>query len=340
MFSLKQLGVNIAGPLGFLDMYSMARSVVTHSQTSILMYHSVSSEDPPWYHSAVKPEDFEREITYLQKVAEIVPLHQLVDWLFQGRDIPSKAVCITFDDGFKDNYTFAYPILRKYNVPATIFLTTGYIGHSWPFHKARFAVWNTGVGEFEVDGLGRYCLKLSGDRLIAMNKITTGLMKLPEREKNLMVETLLKVLGVDLPDGFGEGLSLSWDEVLEMSKNGISFGAHTVTHTTLTRLPIEEARREIVQSKKEIEKRLGAPCTLFAYPNGEFNAEIIEILKENEFKGAVTTVPRMITKRANPFMLNRINAGSNFYTFKAYLSGFYPDLMAVLKWVRGRAHQR
>jgi hypothetical protein len=228
--------------------------------------------------------------------------------------------------------------LRKYNAPATIFLTTGYIGCSWPFHKACFAVWNTGVGEFEVDGLGRYCLKSSGDRLIAMNKITTGLMKLPEREKNLMVETLLKVLGVDLPDGFGEGLSLSWDEVLEMSQNGISFGAHTVTHTNLTRLPIEEARREIVQSKKEIEKRVGAPCTLFAYPNGEFNAEIIELLNESGFKGAVTTIPGMITKRANPFMLNRITAGSDFYTFKAYLSGLYPDLMRALRWVKGRGY--
>ena len=336
MFSLKQLGVNIAGPLGFLDMYSMARSVLTHSQTSILMYHSVSSEDPPWYLSAVKPEDFEREITYLQKVAEIVPLHQLVDWLFQGRDIPSKAVCITFDDGLKDNYTFAYPILRKYNVPATIFLATGYIGHSWQSHKARFAVWNTGVEEFEVDGLGRYCLRSPDDRLIAMNKITTGLMKLPEREKNLMVETLLKVLDVGLPDGFGEGLSLSWNEVIEMNQNGISFGAHTVTHTSLTRLPIEEARKEILYSKKDIEERLGTSCTLFAYPNGEFNAEIIEILKENGFKGAVTTIPRMVRRGANLFRLGRISAGPDFYTFKGSLSGLYPDLVTALNRFKRR----
>ncbi len=331
MLSLKRFGVNVAGHLRFLDLYSMARSGLIHSQASVLMYHNVSSGDPPWHMSAVKPEDFEREIIYLQKVAKIVPLHQLFDWLIGGRDIPSKAVCITFDDGYKDNYTFAYPILRKYNVPATIFLATGYIGgSSWQSEKARFAVWNTGVEEFEVGGLGRYCLRSPDDRLVVMNKIETGLMKLPEREKNLMVETLLKVLDVSLPSGIGEGLSLSWDEVIEMNQNGISFGAHTVTHTSLTRLPIEKAREEIVQSKKEIEKRLGMPCTLFAYPNGEFDAKIIECLEEEGFTGAVTTIPRTITKQINPFMLNRINAGSDLYTFKAYFSMFYPDLIRVM----------
>ena len=338
----KQLGASIGGHLGLLDMYSLMRRALTHSQVAIIMYHQVSSEEIPWLPGAVKLDDFEREIAYLHKVAEIVPLHQLVDWIYQGKGISSKAVIITFDDGYKDNYTFAYPILRKYNAPATIFLTTGYIGRSEKFsrYKLCFAIWNTSRTQLEVNGLGHYNLETPQKRLTVMRKIIIGLDKLPKRQKNLLIEKLLQVLRVDTPNKFEEKLMLSWDEVLDMSKNGISFGAHTVMHPILTELPIEEAREEIVRSKKDIEKRLGAPCTLFAYPNGEFNTEIVELLKENGFKGAVTTVPRMIAKRANPFMLNRINAGSNFYTFKAYLSGFYPDLMAVLKWVRGRAHQR
>ena len=337
MISKMQLGASVAGHLGLLDAYSLARKVLTNSQITILLYHRVSPADPPWYHGgAVRPEDFEREIAYLCKVARIVPLDWLVEQLRQGKPMPSNVACITFDDGYKDNYTFAYPILRKYNAPATIFLTTGYIGRSWPFHKARFAIWNTHVTKFKVKGLGSYRLKSLSDRLAAMQRIELLLDELPEREKNHAIETLLKTLRVDLPDGFGERLTLSWGEILEMSQNGISFGAHTVTHTTLTKLPIEEAREEIVRSKDDIEERLGASCTLFACPNGEFNAEIIECLKEEGFKGAVTTVPRMITKRANPFMLDRITAGSDFYTFKAYLSGFYPDLMRALRWAKRR----
>lgn len=329
----------VAEHLGFLDVYSLVRKALTYSQVAILMYHRVSSGDPPWYHGVVvKQEDFEREIVYLCKVAQIVSLDLLVERISQGEPVPSRAACITFDDGYKDNYTFAYPILRKYNVPATIFLTTGYIGRSWPFHKARFAIWNTHVTKFKVKGLGSYCLNSLSDRLSVMQRIEHLLDELPAREKNRAIETLLKVLDADLPSRFEECHTLSWDEILEMSQNGISFGAHTVTHTTLTKLPIEEAREEIIQSKNDIEKRLGAPCTLFAYPNGEFNTKIIELLKENGFTGAVTIIPGMITKRATPFMLNRITAGSDFYTFNAYLSGFYPDLMRALRWVKGRGY--
>lgn len=329
----------VAEHLGFLDMYSLVRKALTPSQIVIIFYHRVSSADPPWYHGCViTPEIFEREIAYLCKVARIVTLDWLVEQIYQGKPMPSSVACITFDDGYKDNYTFAYPILRKYNAPATIFLTTGYIGDSWPFHKARFAIWNTGVREFEVEGLGSYRLKSLSDRLAAMQRIELLLDELPEREKNLAIETLLTVLDADLPSRFEECHTLSWDEILEMSKNGISFGAHTVTHTTLTQLPIEEVWREITRSKKDIEERLGAPCTLLAYPNGEFNTEIIELLKENGFMGAVTTIPGMITKRTNPFMLNRIPAGSDFYTFKAYLSGLYPDLITALRWVKSRGY--
>ena len=120
-----------------------------------------------------------------------------------------------------------------------------------------------------------------------------------------------------------------------MGKKGITFGAHTATHTTLTRLPIDEAKEEITRSKKAIEERLEVPCTLFAFPNGEFNTQIIKILKETGFNGAVTAIPGMITNRSKPFLLNRIIVRSNFYTFKAYLSGLYPDLMSALRYVKG-----
>lgn len=303
------------------------------------MYHHVGSESPPWLPGAVKLEDFEREIAYLCKVTKIVPLDWLVDQLYRGNDIPSRAVCITFDDGYKDNYTFAYPILRKYDAPATIFLTTGYIGSSETFWdcKLRFALWNTSITQLEVDDLGHYYLMSPKDRLKAMDKSIIDLIKLSERKKNLLVEKLLKILRVDFPNRFGKEITLSWDEVLDMSKKGISFGAHTVTHPILTRLPIVDVRGEITRSKKEIEERLGVPCNLFAYPNGEFNAEIIEILKENGFTGAVTTIPRLIKKSENPFMLSRISAGSDFYTFKGSLSGLYPDLMKISGWAKGQS---
>lgn len=340
MSPVRRLGRLAAEHLSLLDMYSVVRGALIHSKVAILIYHHVSSENPPWLPGAVKPEDFEREIAYLYRVSQIVPLDWLVNQLSQGESIPLRAVSITFDDGFKDNYTFAYPILRKYNAPATIFLTTGYIGSTETFweYKVRFAIWNTSVTEFEVEGLGSYRLNSCADRLSIMKGIIAGLMKLPEREKDSSVEKLLKVLHVDFPNNFREGLTscLSWDEVLKMSENGISFGSHTVTHPTLTRLPIEEVSKEINRSKKDIEEKLGQNCTLFAYPNGGFNAEIIELVKESGFTGAVTIIPRMLIAQANPYTLGRISAGPDLVNFKASISGLYPDLVTMSGWLKSR----
>ena len=338
MFSFNKLGAYVTGRLGLLDVYALVRRLLAGSQAAIIVYHRVSLECPPWLTGAVKPEDFEKEIDYLCKVARIVPLDWLVSQLRQGSSIPPRAVCITFDDGYKDNYSFAYPVLRKHNVPATIFLTSSYIGvPDLPLYfKARFAIWNTDVKRFEIDGLGHYNLNSPNDRLQAMKSITMGLKKLVKREGFLAIEKLLQVLCVDIPDNLGQEVMLSWDEVLEMSRNEISFGAHTVTHPLLTRLPLEEAREEITRSKRDIEEKLGKPCVLFAYPNGDFNAEIVQLVEESGFTAAVTTIPKLLTRDANLLTLPRVSAGPDFHTFKGSLSGLYPDLMGVLGWVKGR----
>lgn len=337
VFSLNRIGAELAGRLGFLDVYSAARRALTRSRVAIIVYHQVSSESPPWLPGAVRPEDFEIEIRYLCKVAEILPLEWLVNRLYLGESIPQRAVCITFDDGYKHNYTTAYPILRKYNAPATIFLTTGCIGgpNIFWWSKVNFAIWNTIATEFEVAGLKHYYLRSSADRRHTAIEINHYLMKLPTKGRDLLLERLLKVLRVELPDNIGEQVTLSWDEVLKMSQNGISFGAHTVTHPILTRLPSEEAREEICNSKKNVEERLGKPCTLFAYPDGDFNAEIVELVRESGFTAAVTGSPKLLNNKRNDLLLlPRISAGPNFYTFKGSFSGLYPDLMTIMSRFR------
>ena len=119
---------------------------------------------------------------------------------------------------------------------------------------------------------------------------------------------LLDELGVKIPSGFGDKINLSWDEVMEMSQNGISFGAHTATHPILTKLPIGEAKAEIARSKTEIETRLGVPCTSFAYPNGDFNDGVVKLVRDCGFTGAVTAIPQMVTRHAKPLTLGRISA--------------------------------
>ena len=334
MVTFKDVAASVVEHLGLLDMYSLVRRAITHSQVAILMYHHVipENENPPWLPPTVTLEDFERGIAYLRQAADIVPLDSLVSRLVQKQPLPPKAVSITFDDGYKDNYRFAYPILRKYNLPATIFLNTGFIGSSdacWDY-KIYFAIWNTSKTELEIEGLGQYYLNSSADRRKARREIVARLMELSDSEKNHLVGRLLEELRVEIPGEFGDEINLSWDEVMEMSQNGISFGAHTVTHPILTKLSVEEAREEIARSKKDIEERLGVPCASFAYPNGDFNDEIVRLVVECGFTCAVTAIQRMVTRNADPFTLGRILAEPRFYSLKGVFSGFYLDLDPVI----------
>jgi len=330
--------ISIGEQIGLLDIYSSLRRAVAGHLLAILTYHRVSPKTYPWYLGALNLEDFEREIAYLRKVAEIIPLDLLVNRLAQGESLAPRSVAITFDDGYKDNYRFAYPILQKYNVPATIFLTTGFVGGSsmiWA-DKVCFAIWHTSMEEFEIDGFGKFSLRSDAERLFSMKKVVRLLNKVTEEQKNLLLDALLKTLGVDIPVNLGEELALSWDEILEMSRGGISFGAHTVSHPILTKLPLEEAKCEIIRSKDDIEQKLGQPVTAFAYPNGgfgDFNAEIVTLLKENGFTCAVTGIPKLLTPSSELYSLGRIPSGWSYYIFKASLSGAYPDLLTSLNWL-------
>lgn len=327
------------GRIGLLDMYCSLRKAVAGRLVAILIYHRISPKSPPWYLDALNPEDFEREIAYLRKVADIVPLDLLVRRLVQGEFLAPMSVAITFDDGYKDNYRFAYPILQRYNAPATIFLTTGLVGGSsvsW-WDKVCFAIWNTSMREFQIDGLGKYSLRSGAERLFSMREVMRLLNKVTEEQKNLMIDALVKALKVDIPASLGKELALSWDEIREMSQGGISFGAHTVSHPILTKLPLEEAKHEIIRSKRDIEEKLEQPVTAFAYPNGafgDFNAETVELLKESGFTFAVTGIPRLLMRSSELYSLDRIPPGWSFYMFKAYLSGAYPDLLTLLSWLR------
>lgn len=325
---------SLLGHIGFLDMYSFVRRTLTRSHVAIIMYHHVTSGNNPLLTSNVSTEDFEKEIAFLSKLP-ILPLEVLADKLMQGQKLPTRAVCISFDDGYSDNYKYAYPILRKYNVPATIFLTTGYIENSDTFwdDKVRFAIWNTNVERFTIDDLGFYRVRSASDRLQVMNRVIDHLRELSNTEKYPIVKKLLAELQVEIPSGFGDDISLTWREILEMSNNGVSFGAHTVTHPILTKVSLEDAKTEITLSKKAIEENVRIPCTLFAYPNGCFNNELIRLVRDIGFTCAVTTIPRLVTNDADRFMLSRLDAGPSLYAFKCNLSGLTQDYISILNFL-------
>jgi peptidoglycan/xylan/chitin deacetylase (PgdA/CDA1 family) len=316
---------------GLLSAYTFLKGLAS-PQVVILLYHRISpDQDNLFFTEPVSPQSFEKQLEDLSRTYELLSLDKLACYIQQRKTLPKKALVITMDDGYKDNYLYAYPILKKYHAPATIFLATGHIGTErlfW-YNKVQYIIHATCLVEADVDGLGKFRLQSRENKLKASSIVVERLKRMPEREKNSLVDRLANALGVNIPDDLGREFVLSWDEVKEMSSDGIAFGAHTVSHPILTNLPLEQAKWEIAQSKKDIEERLRQPVTAFAYPNGghrDFNTQIANLVKESGFLCAVTTIPRWIGPEANIYELGRIYMSKDPNQFKVLFSGLYGDL--------------
>jgi peptidoglycan/xylan/chitin deacetylase (PgdA/CDA1 family) len=242
----------------------------------------------------------------------------------QQSDLPPNALAITFDDGYRDNYEQAYPILRALGVPATIFLSTG------PLESGQEPLWHDLVFD---------AFRRTEAPTVAIGDTTYSLKTHQERRQALWVfrqflrgfefcnwKGLIGMLRVDL--GFAEDWScpgfekLEWWHIKEMTRHQISFGVHTVNHPLLTCLPVDEATLEIQASKSVIERRLGMPADLFAYPNGsrkDFNEAIKHLLREQGFLCGVTNIQGTNSSHTDRFELRRLNLSSDHH------------LLAVLK---------
>jgi len=269
---------------------------------------------------------FQQQIEYICRHFEPVPLSLIASCIQERKPFPKNSITITIDDGYKDNYLYAYPILKKYKVPATIFLVTSYMdGKETPWEaKIYHAIFQTSLKEINLEGVGRFSLEGEKKRYIAVKLIIKRLKRFTDSRKNLLTDELLKLCKVDIPPNLGRDLMLYWEEIREMSEGGIEFGAHTVTHPILTNIPLEEAKKEIELSKREIEDRIGKPVVSFAYPSGVYNREVVNLVKKAGFLCAVTTNLEEVKPWSNPFEIGRvIGMDEDFPKFKAVLAGVY-----------------
>lgn len=260
----------------------------------ILVYHRVNNEYDPFF-PAVPTEVFERQMEYLATHFHVCSLENVIE-MAKKKDIPDNTVVITFDDGYKDNYWNAFPILKKLSLPATIFLATDCIGSGkvlW--HDVVFSAFRETQEPFLVGygiNLKDYPLRTIEEKRFAHGQVLNFLRALEDHERPFWIQRLvekLKVIGKkDAAD-----LMLNWEEVRIMQQQGISFGSHTVTHPILSRLPADKVREEVLKSKKTIEEQLGVPVRTFAYPSGrkqDFTEITKNILKEAGYDCAVTMV--------------------------------------------------
>lgn len=319
--------VSLTNRVKLLDLYSFIKSNL-RSYVAIICYHRVGNIKDRWAIDTTDIIDFEKEMRYLSKTHKILSLEEMAKIINEKKALPKKGAVVTFDDGYKDNYTKAFPVLKKYNIPATIFLTTGNIGNDNLFwwDKVEYILRNTKLKRFDLGDFGDIIPPLGKTKLKTLDEITTKFTKIPENKKCDLIDKLVEISDVDIPKNLGKAIIMSWDEVKEINEEGINLGAHTVTHPILTKIPLMQAKNEIINSKKEIERRLKKPVNTFSYPNGlanDFNNDIKTILKENGFICATTLIPKTINNNTDLFELGRLPPGHNFNSFKFCISGLY-----------------
>ena len=260
----------------------------------ILIYHRIDDNND-FFLDSMPTHVFENQMRYLSMHFNIYPLEEMIERM-KAKDVPDNAIVITFDDGYRDVYTHALPILKKYSIPATIFLTTDAIdSRRILWHDMVFSAFKRttalSLKDFGHD-TKTYSLTTSEARLFAEREVLQFLKSLDQQTRMSWISYLtdqLQVVGIkEMPS-----LMMTWNEIKLMHQEGISFGSHTHTHPILSKISSYEVYKEVHDSKQLIEAKLGIPANCFAYPNGkmdDFNETTKSLLKEAGYTCALTTI--------------------------------------------------
>ncbi|GEM_PF-421599 len=282
-------------------------------EAAILMYHHVKENDEQDVQGVTRNR-LNEQIDYLKKHFYICPLDEIVSAHQRKQQSPRNAIALTFDDGFEDFYTQAYPVLRKHKLPAIVYLVSHAVEHQVPIWTERIEsiikLSKNKVFELHLSGKRRnFSVQTEDEREEALTQIKSHLKMISDSERQQAMAQLDGAHTLPEGDASGNSRMLNWDQVREMKSHGIMFGAHTMTHPILTRLSEQDAMREICGSKEHIEKRLGEPVLDFCYPNGEtsdFNERIKQIVKDAGFRSATTSIWGRNGRDQDPYALKRI----------------------------------
>ncbi len=222
----------------------------------VLNYHQVNNK----FHTVLtmKPENFEKQIRYLSENGyHALTLEEFTDYMDGKGELPDKPVLITFDDGYADNYEYAYPILKKYKMTGTIFLITDFVGRP----------------------------------------------------------------------GY-----LTWEQVKEMSDNGMEFGSHTLSHRPLDSFDRNGMRHELVESKKAVEWRLGKPCLFIAFPEGKFTDTVLEETQNAGYRYGFTVDTGRVFPWDEPYNLDRVPFFEGPVSFEHFRFRLTLSAFSALLW--------
>jgi peptidoglycan/xylan/chitin deacetylase (PgdA/CDA1 family) len=285
---------------------------------TVVCYHRVVEQVEPGLFPEVasaSPAMFEQHLDMMGEDHHFVALDDVVTWLGGGVPLPPRALLLTFDDGYRDNYDAAFPILRSRGLPAVFFIATDHMDTGellwWDMATMLIsAATNTAV---DLPLIGPVALPRPEERTLLARRWVSAAKALPNTARLEALDSL--ALSVSVTPTPRPSVSLSWDQAREMADAGMAFGGHTKSHPILSRMSPPDARVDMADGLDRIREELGRDVTAFAYPNGEradFDLVHKQALADLGVVLAFSLVsgPAMLSEiTADPFAVRRIYVG-------------------------------
>lgn len=291
-------------------------------QAVILLYHGVTASAPVGVENFSRKhmprEEFERQISYVARRCAPMTLREMAGLLARRAPLPRGAVAVTFDDTFRNVADVALPILKRHGVPATFFITTGFIGTNRRFwvDVVEHCVNRTTRTELALSLGGRaetFALRSPEDRVAAIVAVKRVLKASPPAVRDAALRELAEKAGVDNGDDVDNYRNLDWEGVRRLhAPPHYEVGGHTVNHEILAYLDPARLELEVTGCLDDLRRGLPGSVDLFSYPEGQvahFNDEVIAKLKSAGVTVCPTAIKGFNAPGADPFHLRRCMVG-------------------------------
>ncbi|WP_162006831.1 polysaccharide deacetylase family protein [Roseimaritima sediminicola] len=309
---------------------------------AVLTYHRVDEPEArsrlyPGLISA-SPERFGQQLDLLTQIAQVVSMQEVLEACAGRAMLPARCVLITFDDACCDFARHAWPELKRRGLPATLFVPTAYPDrpdrHFW-WDRLYAMLWHGGRDRLQCEA-GRFDLTSDRQRKLAYRSLSDWIKAMPHDAALRLLDQMAAEQAAPLPPHN----VLSWQTLRQLAQEGVTLAAHTQTHPLLTRVDLEEARREVSGSQADLQREIGQVLPVFAYPGGQHNAALVRMMREEGFELAFTVrrginhIPALASgSRERRLTMNRINIGQ-----QTSVQVLHAQLIAL--WCHGRTRGR
>lgn len=299
---------------------------LTKNSPKILMYHRFGPDDGG---SRMGISTFEQQIRLLKQSFEVIPMSKLGSMLENGQTIPANIAVITIDDGYDDFYNYAFPILQRYSVPATLYVTTGFVDREvwlWP-DVITYIIANTQRRRWSIEINNKEQYFNFSDDVVETRRtwvdIAQYCLTLDESQKTFFLKEFAEELAVFVPvEPTKHYSAVTWDQLRKMEHAGIEIAGHTRTHPRLVKVEKNNLADEILGCKHRIEEMIDRSVLSFAYPNGEkqdYDEDVKKLVRKAGYTTA--TVSFYNQKKDDRYELGRYPIDSDLSDFRNVLWG-------------------